>query len=95
MPKRIPVQSIVLHREGKQVIPKVGEPFMFTEDELADIKQANPKAIRHVVNEDAMPVDGDVPIDMVDDEPVKGDPTDKKTGGKGGKAGKSEKSDEL
>lgn len=52
MPKRIPHQSIVLYRDGKQVRPDIGKPFDFTQDELDDIKATNPDAIRHIVNEE-------------------------------------------
>lgn len=53
MPKRIPVQTIILHREGKRVVPEIGKSFNFTVDELADINAVNPKAIRHIINEES------------------------------------------
>jgi hypothetical protein len=51
----IPVQGVVVHREGKSVRPPVGQPFEFTEGEVADIRaveKANKTAIlREPVNE--------------------------------------------
>jgi hypothetical protein len=36
----IPEQSVVVVRDGKQVVPPVGEPFGFTDDEIADVRRA-------------------------------------------------------
>lgn len=52
MPKRVPVQTIVVHREGKRITPKIGEAFDFTAEELADLNRVNPDCIRKVVIED-------------------------------------------
>lgn len=42
---RVPVQSVRVIRDGKSVEPTIGEPFDFTEDEVAGIEKANPDAI--------------------------------------------------
>lgn len=42
---RVPQQSIVLHRDGKQIVPAIGIPFEFTATELADIEAVNPDAV--------------------------------------------------
>lgn len=56
MPKRIPVQTVVVQRNGKNFIPEIGKPFDFTDEELEWIKRVNPLAVRHLVNEEVAPV---------------------------------------
>lgn len=53
MPKRIPVKSIVLNRDGKQIRPAIGKEFDFTTEELADIMANAPGHVRKVIVEDA------------------------------------------
>lgn len=53
MPVRIPRNSIVVIRDGKHVIPPLGQLFEFTDAELADINAVNPDAVRLPVNESA------------------------------------------
>lgn len=50
---RIPLQSIVIQRDGKNVIPEVGKAFDFTEQELRDIAAVAPNAVRLPINEAA------------------------------------------
>lgn len=57
MPKRIVKDTIVLHREGKQVVPEIGQLFDFTADELNSINKANPAAVQHIVTTDPAPVE--------------------------------------
>lgn len=52
MPKRTPLQSVVVHRENKddpkkplRIIPEVGKPFEFTAEEIKHIEKANPDAL--------------------------------------------------
>lgn len=52
MPKKIPVHTIVVQRDGKTVIPAVGKPFDFTDAEIADVRAVDPKAFRDLVNEE-------------------------------------------
>lgn len=52
MPKRVPVQTVILHRDGKQFAPPLGKAFDFTAEELADINAVNPDAVRKPVVED-------------------------------------------
>lgn len=52
MAKRIPTQSIILRRGGERIVPKIGQVFDFTQEELDDIMKVNPKAVRKVINED-------------------------------------------
>ena len=52
MPKRIPVKAIYVQRDGKQIQPKIGEEFDFTADELDQINQVAPSAVRKVMVED-------------------------------------------
>ena len=51
MPIRIPVQTVIVHRDGKNKAAPIGKPFTFTDQELADIKAVNPRAIRLPLNE--------------------------------------------
>ena len=45
MPMRAPKQSVRVLRDGKTIEPPIGEPFEFTDEEVADIMAANPEAI--------------------------------------------------
>lgn len=58
MPKRVPAQSITVARQGKMVVPKIGEPFEFTADEIKDVERLNPSAFAktRVVAADDEPV---------------------------------------
>lgn len=49
MPKRIVNSTIVLHREGKPVVPRVGEVFDFTPEEVTNINKVNPSALGRVI----------------------------------------------
>lgn len=42
---RVPQQTVVVHRDGKQVVPPIGQPFDFTAEELSDIERMNPDAV--------------------------------------------------
>lgn len=42
---RVPMQSVVVHRDGKAVVPAIGQVFEFTADEVADIERMNPDAL--------------------------------------------------
>lgn len=44
----VPVQTVVVHRDGKSVTPPIGQPFEFTADEAAQIKAMNPGAVTDV-----------------------------------------------
>lgn len=52
MPKRITLQTVVLWRDGKQVVPQINKPFDYTTDELANIEKLNPDAIGKIINSD-------------------------------------------
>ncbi|WP_281686687.1 hypothetical protein [Pseudomonas citronellolis] len=61
MPKRIPLSTIVVHRDGKRVTPEIGRPFDFTSEEVAEISaleqelkaRGNPQLLfRKIINED-------------------------------------------
>lgn len=51
----VPLQTVVVHRNGKSVRPEIGKPFKFTEDEIADVrkveKEHNMVILRSPVNE--------------------------------------------
>lgn len=72
MPKRIPLGSIGVTRDKKTVYPKVGEPFDFTAEEVAQInaleKKSGNKLFRKPVNED--PGQNTPPSDPDDDSKV-------------------------
>lgn len=53
MPKRIPLNTIILQRDGQKVVPPLNKPFDFTAEELKMIASLSPDAIGKV------PVDGD------------------------------------
>lgn len=55
MPIRIPIQTVIVHRNGKNVAAPIGKPFEFTNEELAEIRALNPRAIRVPINEATTP----------------------------------------
>lgn len=42
MAKRTPLQSVIVIRDGKRVIPPIGKPFDFSADEIKQLDQASP-----------------------------------------------------
>ena len=52
MPKRVAVQTIRVLRGKEVVSAPLGEPFDFTDQEIADVEAVNPDAFRMPVNED-------------------------------------------
>jgi hypothetical protein len=51
MPKLVPLNTIIVRREGKRIKPEIGKPFDFTAEEVAHINQVSPTSLRKVVNE--------------------------------------------
>lgn len=45
MKVRVPVQSVIVVRDGKSVSPPLGAPFEFEDAEVADIERMNPAAL--------------------------------------------------
>lgn len=37
MPTLVPLKGVIVHRDGKSVMAPIGEPFDFTDAEVADI----------------------------------------------------------
>lgn len=56
---RVPMQSVVVVRDGKSTVPPIGQPFDFTAEEIAQIEKMNPDAIsdRATVSVDALDKD--------------------------------------
>lgn len=52
MPKRIPLQTIILQRDGEKVVPQLNKPFDFTDAELASVTRLNPDAIGKIITAD-------------------------------------------
>ena len=48
---RIPVQTITVGRDGKNIVPTIGQPFDFTDEEIKQIEASNPAAVRNPVVE--------------------------------------------
>lgn len=48
---RVPVHTVILYRNGKQVIPEIGKGFKFTQDEVDEVLAANAGALRAPVSE--------------------------------------------
>lgn len=75
MPKLIPVQTITVGREGKTVVPPIGQPFDFTDQEAKEIAAMNPAAVRKPI----------VEVEAVEQSGEQGEPAApaaKATGGK-------------
>jgi len=71
MPVRVPHFQVVVHRNGKNIRLKTGEPFLFTSEEVAEITAMHPRALRRAVVE--RPTAMEVTSKVVEDE-VDGDP---------------------
>lgn len=48
MPKRSPVNTVVVMRDGKRVVPVIGKSFDFTADEIADFERVLPGSLAKV-----------------------------------------------
>jgi hypothetical protein len=48
MVMRVPLQGIIVQRDGKMVRPPIGKSFKFTDVELADINRLSPGALGKV-----------------------------------------------
>ncbi|MCB1865168.1 MAG: hypothetical protein KDG50_07030 [Chromatiales bacterium] len=83
MPKMVPLQSVVLFREGKRVRPQIGKVFNFTADEIEELTEASPECLRKPIAE----TDGDQAADAkeaaVGKAPTK-EPAKSAAGGKKG-----------
>lgn len=59
MPKKVPLVSIGVARDGKTVFPAIGEPFEFTDAEVSDMSNLKAKTgieyFRNPVNETVEP----------------------------------------
>lgn len=51
--KRVPLQSVVVMRDGQSVVPPIGQVFEFTADEVAQLERMNPDAISAQATVDA------------------------------------------
>lgn len=51
MPFRIAQKKVVLHRNGVRVTIKSGQKFDFTAEEIKDLKDQDPEALRTMVDE--------------------------------------------
>lgn len=51
MAQRIVNQTVIVVRDGKRVVPQIGQPFDFTPAELKDIEALQPSAVRKLINE--------------------------------------------
>lgn len=58
MVEKVPVQTIILSREGKRVVPEIGKPFKFTQEELKQLKADAPDSFRDTVVEAATAIPG-------------------------------------
>lgn len=86
MPIRIPHHHVTVQRDGKNVSPPIGQAFDFTTDEVVELMDMHPNALRRPITEGAAArpaasrkaaaaeVTSDEPVDDLD-EPADGDPT--------------------
>lgn len=51
MQTMVPIESVVVVRDGKRVTPPIGKGFNFTDAEVRDIKRIRQEAIRKPINE--------------------------------------------
>jgi hypothetical protein len=52
MPKRLVLQTVILHRDGERVVPETGKPFDFSKEELDQINGLNPDALGHIISKE-------------------------------------------
>lgn len=45
MPNLVPLQSVVVQRNGNNVVPPIGAVFEFTDKEVSEIESVNPDAL--------------------------------------------------
>lgn len=50
MPNRVPLQSVVVQRDGSNVVPPIGAVFEFTDKEVAEIETSNPDALSATIS---------------------------------------------
>jgi hypothetical protein len=69
MPKKVPLVSIGVARNGKTIFPEIGKPFDFTAEEIADMDNATKASgVTHYRD----------PLNEVADEPVAAKPAKSK-----------------
>lgn len=49
----VPVKTVRVRRNGKNITPALNEPFEFTAEEVDDIKRLSPDSIRPMIVEEA------------------------------------------
>lgn len=76
MAKRIVLQTVTVHRDGKLHTPPIGQPFDFTAAELKDLKEVNPDAVRELTKEGQDDDNTDDTTDDEDDIDLGGDPAE-------------------
>lgn len=59
--KRVPLQSVVVHRDGQPFVPPIGQVFEFTADEVEQLERMNPDAVSAQVTMDAEAAPAPVP----------------------------------
>ena len=71
---RIPVQTITVGRDGKNIVPTIGQPFNFTAEEIEQIESSNPAAVRNPVVEAAVRpvVEAEPVVEQVEAKATKG-----------------------
>jgi len=74
MPIRVPHHTVRVRRDGKNITPKIGVPFEFTDEEVAEVQALHPHALRRAVVE-RLGVQPEVtsavePVDAEDADPV-------------------------
>lgn len=91
MPVMIPRQSIKVIRNKEGVIPVIGQPFEFTDDEIAEVEQASPDALESPDLGAAKKL-----IAAMEGEPKPAEPAPKGKGkGKAGKPGDGDDDDDT
>jgi len=51
---RVPLETVIIHRNGKRVTPQIGKPFAFSEPELRHFAEVNPDCVRTLTETEAM-----------------------------------------
>lgn len=70
MKRLVPLESVVVVRDGKRITPPLNQPYDFTDAEADALAASRPEAVRKPVNEGEV---GDEMLDLPEDDGGEGD----------------------
>lgn len=70
MKRLVPLESVVVVRDGKRITPPLNQPYDFTDAEADALAASRPEAVRKPLNEGVV---GDEMLDLPEDDGGEGD----------------------